>query len=66
MVRFAQISFKLHGHVVCSPFESRAHFIKNIPNMELNILISILCIREYDSQGSKVYVGLVLIMKAYL
>ena len=28
MVRFAQISFKLHEHVVCSSFELRAYFIK--------------------------------------
>ena len=60
MVRFAQISFKLYGHVVCSPFESRAYFInkKHIQNMELNLLIGFLCTREYDMQGGKVFVKL--------
>ena len=59
MVRFAQISFKVHEHVVCSPFESRVYFIKkNIQNMELNILISFLCTREYmyNIQDSKTFV----------
>ena len=57
MVRVAKISFNLHEHVDCSPFELRAHFYnKNIQNMELNILISFLCTREYDIQGSKVFV----------
>ena len=26
MARFVKISFKLHEHVVCSPFESRTYF----------------------------------------
>ena len=34
--------------------------------MELNILTSVLCTKEYDSQGSKVFVRLLSIINVYL
>ena len=54
MVRFAQISFKLHKSVVCSLFVLSI-FYKTFQDMELNILISVLCTREYVSQDSEAF-----------
>ena len=34
--------------------------------MEINILIRVLCLREYDSQGSKDFVRILLIINVYL
>ena len=38
----------------------------NIQNIELNILIRVFCTREYDIQGSKVFVRLLSIINVYL
>ena len=61
MVRFVQISFKFHEHVICSPFESWTYL-----NMELNILITVLCMRMYDSQGSKDFASFLSTINVYL
>ena len=41
-------------------------FYKTIQNMELNILIRVLCMREYDSQGSKDFARFLSIINVYL
>ena len=65
MVRFVQISFKLHKNVVCSLFVLSI-FYKTVQDMELNILISVLCTRKYVSQGSEAFVRLLSIINVYL
>ena len=47
-VKFVQIRIELHERVVCSPFLIEGIFYKDSQKQGTKILISFLCIREYD------------------